>query len=237
MKKILFACDLDNTLIHSGYRDGDVCIERIAGKENSFINEKALKKLEGMGDRFLIVPITTRSIRQYKRIDKLGAVGESIAIVANGAVKLTGCLEDGTWARSVASELERFNSELVRLERSGFRRVDDAFVYRCYSSNRDALSDAEFWEKYTFLQVFVSGRKIYLFPEFLSKGNALKKLKDTLGVELVIAAGDSIIDVSMLEVADIAFCKEGIYESVANDNKYLFSDEVDLLEKIEALIG
>ena len=40
-KNLIFATDLDNTLIHSykSKRDGDICIEKYQGKEFSYIPE------------------------------------------------------------------------------------------------------------------------------------------------------------------------------------------------------
>ena len=50
MKNILFACDLDNTLIHSykSKREGDICIEWIKDKEQSKIKLLLFQLLRGL---------------------------------------------------------------------------------------------------------------------------------------------------------------------------------------------
>ena len=45
---------------------------------------------------------------------------------------------------------------------------------------------------------------MYVLPKRLTKGEAAMRLKNRLGAELVIAAGDSDFDVSMLNAADLA---------------------------------
>ena len=62
MKKILFACDLDNTLIHSlkHKKDDDVCIEKIGDKEQGFMSQRTLELLNQLSNEVEIIPITTR---------------------------------------------------------------------------------------------------------------------------------------------------------------------------------
>ena len=64
MKNILIACDLDNTLIHSykQKRDGDMCIEWINGKEQSYINKETYEQIEELKMLARYTPLTTRSI-------------------------------------------------------------------------------------------------------------------------------------------------------------------------------
>mgnify|MGYP002626832092 CR=1 FL=1 len=57
----------------------------------------------------------------------------------------------------------------------------------------------------TNLTVQYSGQKIYLFPPKLNKGEALLQLKKLFNPDKVFCAGDSVIDVPMLNLADVAY--------------------------------
>lgn len=50
----------------------------------------------------------------------------------------------------------------------------------------------------------LQGRKIYLVPDHVSKGSAVRYVKELSGSSFVFAAGDSLLDESMLELADEA---------------------------------
>lgn len=50
-------------------------------------------------------------------------------------------------------------------------------------------------------QVSDQGRKVYLLPDELSKGQAVRRIADELNLDGFIAAGDTNADVSMLRVA------------------------------------
>lgn len=87
MKKILFACDLDNTLIHSykkKYAD-DICVEIYNGNEQSFISARTKNLLKEIAEKIIFVPITTRSVEQYKRIFWFENFSPSFAVTTNGA--------------------------------------------------------------------------------------------------------------------------------------------------------
>ena len=68
-------------------------------------------------------------------------------------------------------------------------------------------------------------------PQF-NKGAALTRLKEKFTPEFVIAAGDSEIDIPMLEIADLAYCKESIIDKVSNKNKKIFTNETDLINSM-----
>ncbi|MBE8948972.1 MAG: HAD hydrolase family protein, partial [Quinella sp. 3Q1] len=90
--KILFACDLDNTLIYSykHRRAEDICVEIYDGREQSFMSPRSLELLKKIAEKILFVPITTRSIEQYRRIFWAADFKPTVAVVANGAYILDG---------------------------------------------------------------------------------------------------------------------------------------------------
>ena len=229
--KILFACDLDNTLIHSHKhrREDDICIEIYEGREQSFISPRALDLLKKISEKILFIPVTTRSITQYRRIFWAEDFLPRYSVVANGAYLLDGDKQEN-FLREVATPYEtEINRQLASADKNIFtiaRIVDESFLFlRC----RDDI-DPEGISFDTNLTVQHTGKKIYLFPPLLNKGEALKSLIKRFSPDKVIVAGDSAIDLPMLEVADVAFGKKNL----RGENFIEFSDAEELLEIISS---
>ena len=223
--KILFACDLDNTLIHSykKFREGDICVEIFDGREQSFISPRALDLLKKISARIFFVPVTTRSIEQYRRIFWAENFCPRFAVVANGAFFLDGARQENFLREVVAPYEEELKLQLAAADEKIFsiaRIVDESFLFlKC----REDFDAEIFFD--TSLTVQRTGKKIYLFPPRLNKGEALKLLTKKFSPEKIFAAGDSEIDLPMLELADVAFGKKNI----CGEN---FSAAEDFLEKI-----
>ena len=223
--KILFACDLDNTLIHSykKFREGDICVEIYDGREQSFISPRALDLLKKISAQIFFVPVTTRSIEQYRRIFWAENFCPRFAVVANGAFFLDDARQEN-FLREVAAPYEdELKLQLAAADEKIFsiaRIVDESFLFlKC----REDFDAEIFFD--TSLTVQRTGKKIYLFPPRLNKGEALKLLTKKFSPEKIFAAGDSEIDLPMLELADVAFGKKNI----CGEN---FSAAEDFLEKI-----
>ena len=223
--KILFACDLDNTLIHSYKKrraDENICVEIYEGREQSFISPRALDLLKKISEKVLFIPVTTRSIAQYKRIFWTEDFSPRFAVVANGAYFLDGDNQENFLREAVAPYEDELKNQLAAADKNIFsiaRIVDESFLFlKC----RDDF-DAENLSFETNLTVQHFGKKIYLFPPSLNKGEALKQLIKKFSPYKVFCAGDSDIDLPMLELADVAFapknlCKENFIEfSAAED--------------------
>ena len=212
--KNLFACDLDNTLIHSHKkrREDDICVEIYDGREQSFISGKSLAFLKKISEKILFIPITTRSTEQYQRIFWTEDFTPKFAIVANGAYILDGknqknFLREEIITKNLA-EMENLHKKYSSDENFNICRiVDESFLFlRC----KDEI-DAEKIHFETKLIVQHTGKKIYLFPPALNKGNALLKLKKIFSPDKIFCAGDSEIDISMLKVADMAFAPKNLH--------------------------
>ena len=52
------------------------------------------------------------------------------------------------------------------------------------------------------VDVFRNGAQVYVVPKKLSKGNAVRRFREYIGADTVLAAGDSEFDLSMLAEAD-----------------------------------
>lgn len=225
----ILASDLDNTLIHSHKRRraGDICVELYDGHEQSFISPRTLELLKKISERVLFVPITTRSIAQYRRIFWAEDFCPRYAVVANGAYFLDGERRENflrevvePYFAELDAQCEKFSSD----ERFNICRiVDESFLFlRC----RDDLDTEQIFFD-TSLKVGHTGKKIYLFPPELHKGAALKLLAKKFPAEKIFCAGDSEIDRPMLEFADVSFAPR----SLCGKNFVKCSDSPDFAEE------
>ncbi len=245
MKKILMACDLDNTLIHSykKKKEGDVCIELIKGKEQGFINDSIREKMRRLNEKVIFVPITTRSIEQYLRIQWEQIVIPRYAVTTNGAILLDNGEKDPAWLGESDTILENYKDELSRilalLEQEDdyirCRSVDGMYVFAYCKEGIEAEKKVRYYQEKTALDVISSGKKIYFLPGEFNKGYALQRLKRLIRPDYIIAAGDSEIDIPMLELADLALCKQEIADRVGNGNKRVFYDESSLVNTVMEL--
>ena len=99
MGTILFASDLDNTLLfsHRHRQPEDRCVERLNGAEQGFFTRETPDLLPQVVQRVHLLPITTRSIEQYQRIQWPDGTAPRIALTANGAVLLRDGQVDRAW--------------------------------------------------------------------------------------------------------------------------------------------
>jgi len=218
MKKSLFASDLDNTLLfsHKHAAPEDVCVELYQGRPQGFFTPRTLELLPLVQQRVNFIPVTTRSIAQYQRITWPEGLAPEYAITTNGAVLLHRGEKDEQWSRRAAEVIAPWRAEIERLFRlyehderfELCRIVDGAYLFTARPDASDVEEYAAELQRTTPLKVSPSGRKIYFFPPQLSKGWAVRELKARLGADKSIAAGDSTIDIPMLEEADLALVPE-----------------------------
>lgn len=214
--KILFATDLDNTLISSKHNNEYCkCVEQIDGVNSTYMPIYAYDLLTVLVNAGVdIVPITTRTINQYKRIN-LPPNCVKTAVVSNGAF----IIEDNLIANLVRDQnyfdtLESIGNNIKDnplVEK--FRWADDVFVYAVCKNVEDADKLCEQTNDMP-IKPMRSGRKVYYIPEVYRKENALKYIADNDNYDLVIAAGDSDLDVGMLNAADIAIIPESLKNKV-----------------------
>lgn len=87
---ILFASDLDNTLLfsHQHAQAGDVCVEYLDGKAQGFFPPGVIRGLAQINRTMRFVPVTSRSIAQFLRIQFPPGCVPKYALVANGGLLL-----------------------------------------------------------------------------------------------------------------------------------------------------
>lgn len=265
---MLFASDLDRTLIYSK-RFLDKCkkkpilVETKDGKEISYMTKVSINILKKIAERVLFVPVTTRTVEQYKRISFLkNIIVPKYAIVSNGGNILINGKIDSHWSEIISLKiksecisskkvLELFdeikNNEWVYKE----KQADNLFYYFIIDKDNipsDEINDFKKWLLKYGWNISIQGRKLYLVPNFINKLSALNYIKNKTQKKKVIASGDSLLDLSMLEYADIAFCpshgeiynwyKEGFLKVpkhiIFTDNQGMSAAE-EILKKVEML--
>ncbi|ANU12164.1 hypothetical protein BBH88_05840 [Planococcus antarcticus DSM 14505] len=222
---MLFASDLDQTLIYSRNSMGmDVTedelveVERYEGKPLSFMTQKSQSELWKINDAAFFLPVTTRTQAQYERVTGIfeGQQAPRFAVISNGAVILENgqpikewsegirqqCVSRKTIISDLMPEIERYFSEDWVLK---VRQADDWFVYLIVDRARFPEEKLNFYTtafKKLGWGMSLQGRKLYFMPESITKAGAMEYIKERLGASYVIAAGDSLLDLDLLESAD-----------------------------------
>ncbi|OIJ66199.1 hypothetical protein [Streptomyces mangrovisoli] len=222
---VLVASDLDRTLIYSpaalGLTMPDaraprlLCVEVHESRPLSFMTETAAQLLVELGDAAVFVPTTTRTRKQYLRINLPGPAPE-FAICANGGHILVDGVSDPDWHRGVT---ERLAEECAPLAEVGahleatadplwlrkHRIAEDLFVYLVVEREllpEEWVKELAAWAENRGWTVSLQGRKIYAVPKPLTKSAAVREVARRTGAELVLAAGDSLLDADLLLAAD-----------------------------------
>lgn len=222
---MIFASDLDQTLIYSVRSKGEVGLESMVpvelyeGRHISYMTKPAQAKLLELAARMPFVPVTTRIPAQY---DRIFGIREELrppyAIVSNGGTVLFEGSVDREWGeivRSAAKDGCASQGEIAEL----FGRVaspdwvksndlcDDLFYSIVVDRDRLPVDELDGLRKEIARlgwSYSLQGRKIYLVPQHVSKGAAIQYVKEKLSANYIYAAGDSLLDESLLMAADYA---------------------------------
>lgn len=218
MGEILFASDLDNTLLfsHRHKMDSDYCVEWLEEKEQGFITPKTLDLLPLVQKKTRFIPVTSRSVAQYQRIVWPESCVPSYAVVANGGILLVNGEVDLEWSTQMYGLVAPWQRELRMLQDrlsevpmlKHWKMVDGVYLYAVCEDSERAQASKKCLAGKTELDIAVSGRKVYFFPPPVNKGAAVNWLKTKFQPEKTICAGDSVIDGPMLCAADVAIVPE-----------------------------
>ena len=219
MKKILFATDLDNTLIHSRRKktETDICVEIYQEQEQSFLSEQAEKLFCQMiqQENITFLPVTTRTIAQYQRIIFPENYRPEFALTANGLIFLHHDFPEPEWLAESQNKIKPYQPELCRWEKifrtdSRFRHVQiaDGMFLACACETPEIADNCFSEYSPEKLTAFRTGRKLYFLPPEEDKGTALKRFLAKHDFDFVIAAGDSEMDIPMLNAADKGLFRE-----------------------------
>jgi hypothetical protein len=227
--------DLDRTMIYSqnsmnvGEKLSDdllfKVVEMYHQKPLSYMTSPAYINLEIINAHAHLVPVTTRTEKQFNRVKIPGTTKADLysdrdqyAITTNGANILVNGVADADWAAKIHAG---FESNVATMEEAGaylhqfkkaswlkdFRNADDFFYYMVVTrselpeqtlrSMKSAMKDFN-WT------VSIQGRKVYFVPGFISKGAAFAEIIKRVGADYSIGCGDSLLDISLMEAADLS---------------------------------
>ncbi|MEV0096918.1 HAD family hydrolase [Streptomyces sp. NPDC050738] len=222
---VLVASDLDRTLIYSraalaltmpdAVAPRLLCVEIYEGKPLSYMTETAASLLPEVAARTVFVPTTTRTRKQYQRI-QLPCPPPKFAICANGGHVLVDGVSDPDWHRGVTrrladecASLAEVRSHLVSAADPSWLRkervAEDLFAYLVVEREQlpeGWLKELSEWTEPRGWTVSLQGRKIYAVPKPLTKSAAMREVADRSGAQLTLAAGDSLLDADLLLAAD-----------------------------------
>ena len=215
--RALVAVDLDQTVVYSRRSAGEAgpseVVEHLDGEPLSSMTVGAVAAYAALAARHAVVPVTTRTVAQYARITL--PVPAPHAVCANGGVLLVDGRRDEAWAQwvrtvtAVSAPLAQVQERLAAVEGEPWvrlvRTAEDLFAY-LVAHARDQVPDAWLAGLTAELAdlgwgVSVQGRKVYAVPAGLSKAAAVQRLAGLLGTDVLLAAGDSLLDRPLLELA------------------------------------
>ncbi|MFJ3664827.1 HAD family hydrolase [Streptomyces sp. NPDC090106] len=222
---VLVASDLDRTLIYSSAAlaltmpdpraPRLLCVEVHESKPLSYMTETAAALLSDLGDAAVFVPTTTRTRKQYQRINLPGPA-PTYAICANGGHLLVDGVTDADWHARVQARLAAECAPLEEVRQHLFdtadpawvrkhRIAEDLFAYLVVEREllpEEWVKELAVWAENRGWTVSLQGRKIYAVPKPLTKSAAMREVARRTGAVLTLAAGDSLLDADLLLAAD-----------------------------------
>ncbi|MGW5308665.1 HAD family hydrolase [Nocardia thailandica] len=228
--RAVVATDLDRTMIYSRNAmraDGPletVCVEHYEGEPLSYMTTGAVRRMTELAGLAALVPTTTRTIEQFRRIRLPGAPWR-YAITSNGGNILVDGEPDTVWRKGVDDGVRAGGATLARVGAELRDRIDDSWVskYReadelfCYLVVRPEavppgfLAAWDAWCRPRGWSASQQGRKIYTMPDAVCKSLAVAEVRRRLcdageiaATAKVFAAGDGALDAPMLRAADAA---------------------------------
>jgi hypothetical protein len=222
---VLVASDLDRTLIYSSAAlaltmpDARaprlLCVEVHESKPLSYMTETAAGLLAELGDAAVFVPTTTRTRKQYQRINLPGPPPR-YAICANGGHLLVDGVSDPDWHASVTARLADECAPLAEISDHllataspawvrKHRIAEDLFAYLVVEREllpEEWVKELAVWAENHGWAVSLQGRKLYAVPKPLTKSAAVRELARRTGAHLTLSAGDSLLDADLLLATD-----------------------------------
>lgn len=219
---VLIATDLDRTLIysrgaleaHGDLKRNLVAVERHEQKNASWMTAAAAERYATLHRLGVLVPVTTRTPEQWHRV-RLPGPPSPYVITANGGILLVNGRPDPDWDAAVAHQLQQTTplaeiwshaSQVCRAEWTvKLRNARGLFCYAVLHRKRvppGFLAEAGAWAADRGWQLSLQGRKLYWVPRSLTKSAAAAEVARRTEANAVLAAGDSLLDRDLLELAD-----------------------------------
>ena len=175
------------------------------------MSDKVSDKLIELNEKVQFVPVTSRSLEEYTRVN-LGVKPE-YAIVSNGGILLRNGEVDKDWEDYVKSHINyqeamnlmaELEDETESIE-TNIKVIDNVYLF-C-KTTQHKMFDQEvlyFMSKYTDWEFTRQENKVYIIPKVFSKQVALRYLWHRLDRPYIVASGDGLLDLGMLTLANKA---------------------------------
>lgn len=220
---MIFATDLDKTLIHSYRHLTDkntvTVVEYKDAKPLSYMTDKAITLLNALKQEpnLKIIPVTARSNEQFQRISVI--TDSEYSIIASGGMILHNnqpLLEWDQYVNKIIDENSQFYTYLIEIL-NGYsaimevqpRIVDNAVIFFKLNTQPDAqpvfINRILSICKNIDWNATIQAQKIYLAPQNISKETALAFLTDYLNETDIITAGDGKLDINFIKLGTLKF--------------------------------
>lgn len=224
-------CDLDGTIIFSKrYNiENKVLVELFNNEPISYMEKEAYEILQCIPKEEFI-PLTSRTKEQYGRLKLFRNNAVPVySLLDNGGILLVNGVEDQKWTQDtkclISDELKLFSEIIEVLENVGSVKIQDEMVLFLKTKDNIGISDIEkLLSVYPEIQVFQHGKKIYVCSSKLNKGYAIERFRKRYGYFKTIGAGDSVVDLAMLDYVDAFIGFEELGNKIGSD----YSDKVNL---------
>lgn len=231
----VFFSDLDHTLIYSYRRTidgGKVLVEQLDGKEQSYMTEYAFSFFRD-AEWLSLVPVTTRSEAQYRRLLIPEVFHIQYALICNGGKLLVRGVEDQEWSKETKElalddlpDMERIGEELQKMSGRDIRKPECYYSYVKTEKPERVCEILETRNPKGNIRIEHDHSKVYLFPVNLNKGMAVRRFMERFGTDVSVAAGDSIIDIPMLNAVDYPLAAAAVCERVVKPNVRRLSGDI-----------
>ncbi|WWR20751.1 HAD family hydrolase [Lachnospiraceae bacterium JLR.KK009] len=242
---------------------GKKCVEIYQGREISFMTAHSAELLRRVRAQAVFVPTTTRTVEQYQRIRLGEEPPEYALVCNGGVLLVHGERDAGWYeeSRELAAGCQEDLQAVQELLRADgnvdfeIRDIEGLFVFTKSAEPEQTVCRLQEYLEGGRLDVFSNGKKVYAVPKALSKGEAVRRFRRRLQGDagsgklgspiaagkkgssfsdsVVVAAGDSRFDISMLEAADVALAEQSLkLEGIQGEHvvylgeEGIFSDEV-----------
>lgn len=200
-----------------------VCVEMYDGEPLSYMSRLAVERYAELARRGPVVPVTTRTPEQYRRVHLPGPP-PAFAVASNGGRILVDGTNDDAWSRTVrtaiaetSAPLAEVHAHLTSLADDWVTRIRIADTMFCYLVVDPDHQPAGFlpafddWCRERGWSASQQGRKLYAMPTGVTKSAAVAEVRRRLvasGVvdhdAPVLAAGDGWLDRDLLSSATAA---------------------------------
>lgn len=209
MKNVILFSDLDRTIIHSSkFLKESINPEIVEFNKDkkpiSYMEKEALLLLNELSNNLLFIPVTTRSLEQYKRIDL--KITPLYSITSNGGIILKNNERLKSWDDFIKNNISNKNYMEIQDKLKSINKyltrelilIDNVFFFSKIDDNNlfelnYELDNILKWYDWTYT---IQGNKIYIMPKFISKENAINYLlQNELSKDnFIITAGDGKLD-------------------------------------------